>query len=77
MKGLQGNMMKGPQGPDFLLIHGTADGNYPFVQQKWEIDNPKSVKISDWCCIQSQFAKPIGAFLFFSQQMFISNIQQS
>lgn len=51
MKGLQGNMMKGPQGPDFLLIHGTADGNCPFVQQKWKIDNPKYVVISDWPCV--------------------------
>uniref|UniRef100_A0A8C7V5H6 Uncharacterized protein n=1 Tax=Oncorhynchus mykiss TaxID=8022 RepID=A0A8C7V5H6_ONCMY len=70
MKGLQGNMMKGPQGPDFLLIHGTADANVHFQHSAELIKH--LIKIGANYTMQVRLYPDEGHFLSLQSQKHLS-----
>uniref|UniRef100_A0A4W5KFQ7 Dipeptidyl peptidase like 10 n=1 Tax=Hucho hucho TaxID=62062 RepID=A0A4W5KFQ7_9TELE len=70
MKGLQGNLMKGPQGPDFLLIHGTADANVHFQHSAELIKH--LIKIGANYTMQVRLYPDEGHFLSLQSQQHLS-----
>uniref|UniRef100_A0A8C7V5J4 Inactive dipeptidyl peptidase 10-like n=1 Tax=Oncorhynchus mykiss TaxID=8022 RepID=A0A8C7V5J4_ONCMY len=64
------NMMKGPQGPDFLLIHGTADANVHFQHSAELIKH--LIKIGANYTMQVRLYPDEGHFLSLQSQKHLS-----